>query len=840
MAGPTRKEIQSQMRDTLENHKAIQESLAAEAEWYKSIGDSETARAKASEQISQRQSVINDLLANNNKLSETQKKQLKDLQDLQKEEIKNEKEINSQLKKQKQNRDIINGVLAANVKLLKDGWKYLMESDKVIKNTILNLGMSGTKADLMRGAFEQSAGFVARLGGNLEDVQKIMEGFADETGRARVLSADMVKDIAMIGKGTGLGIEQATKLGAQFEFMGLDAKRTMDYVQGIVDTSERMGVNTTKVLKNLNDNFKKLNTFTFRGGSKAMAEMAMNAEKTRVNMADALNVAEATRGLENIIELTANLQVMGGEFAKLDPFKALFMSRNEPEKWNEEISKMTKGLFTFKKNSEGVFEKFISPVDADRLRNVAKSLGISSEELFKIGQRRLELDKMNQDMANMGLTKREKDLVQGAAVFNSKSAKFEVMLAGRMQDISTLTAEQARSFAKEQVSLEERAKQAQTFNEVFKATIMELKASLLPLLQSVNAFLVRVRPTITKFVDALTKGPGAWIKVLLLFMGVTTGLKLVTGVLSRVGEGFLTKITGINAIGGKAGGGLLGGGGGAGGAANAGKGLMRGGAGVGVAAAGIGAMGVGIGEGINLAATGISKLADSMSKLTPEQAKSLKSIAMTLAIAFPAAAIGIAAVGLAGEVGAIGILAVGAALVGVGFGIKLATDGIAKMAVGLAEMNKSGGGAGKELLGVAGGVAAISLAMAGGGVPLLFAFNNSLSRMAKHSPDIERIGLAFANIKAVLSGTKEDFIAVENAIASIGKANIGSSSAFASLANLLNKPLKVQFDDKDVALNTYVTLDVNGEKFLQTVGATAHVVHNQTRAKQGLETVKHS
>ena len=98
-----------------------------------------------------------------------------------------------------------------------------------------------------------------------------MEGYADETGRARVLSSQMAEDILAVGKGTGLGVEQAAKLGAQFELMGFDARKTIDYVQGIVDTSERMGVNTTKVLKNLNDNFKRLNTYSFRSGSKGIA-----------------------------------------------------------------------------------------------------------------------------------------------------------------------------------------------------------------------------------------------------------------------------------------------------------------------------------------------------------------------------------------------------------------------------------------------------------------------------------------------------------------------------------------------------------------------------------------
>src|SRR5690606_3728128 len=149
-----------------------------------------------------------------------------------------------------------------------------------------------------------------------------------------------------------------------------------EYVQGVVDTTERMGINTTKVLKNINSNYKRLTTFSFKNGTKAFKEMAISAESTRVSMDTAMNVVEATRNLESVIELGANLQVMGGEFAKMDPLAWLHMARNEPEKIQEQIGKMTTGLFTLRKNSEGIFEKFISPADRDRLANVAKSLGI--------------------------------------------------------------------------------------------------------------------------------------------------------------------------------------------------------------------------------------------------------------------------------------------------------------------------------------------------------------------------------------------------------------------------------------------------------------------------------
>ena len=707
-----------------------------------------------------------------------------------------------------------------------------MQSDKIIKTTVLNLGLSGAKAELMRGSFEQSAGFVARLGGSLGDIQSIMETYADETGRARVLSAEMVDDIVKIGKGTGLGVEQAAKLGAQFEFMGFDAKNTMEYVQGIVDTSERMGVNTTKVLKNLNDNFKKLNTFTFTKGSKAMAEMAMNAEKTKVEMSTALNVAEATRSLDKVIELGANLQVMGGEFAKMDPFQWLYLARNEPDKMTEKISEMTRGLFTFKKMSDGTFEKFISPADRDRLASVAQSLGIAKEEIFKIAERRLDMDKMNQDMSGMGLTKREKELVQGAAIFNKDTGKYQVKLAGSLKDISSLTSEQAQSFVKETKSLEARAKEAQTFEDAFKATINELKSALLPTLKAINGVLTWIRPTVIAITEFLTKGPGAWIKVAGLFMAVGIAWKAVLQpFIQRMGAATIGKVASrIRGTGGLANaaeeaplssGARLAG-------RNAGMGMMRGGAGIGAAA-------LGIGGGIGLAAMGIAKLAEAMSKLDKTQIWALPATVLAMAAAFAVFTPAIIAVGTAGTVSAVGLLALGAAVVGIGFGINLAAKGIGVMAEGLGNMFAKSKGAGKDMIETAGGIVAVAGALGAAtfSLPSGIALAHVISNIGRHGDDLAKVGEAFKQINTVMSGNKDDYVAIAEAVNSISKANFKGGGSFAELAKLLKSPLKVEFADKNVSMTNDITLNLDGHKFMQKSYDVNLAIQKHESLKQG-------
>ena len=834
-----------EVRKTFEEYQKLNKELQKSRESLINLGDYERARAITVEIIANNEKIVNQLKNNTKGLTDEQLKQYNKLIDVQ-------KELNNELDNEyKRRKDIISS-LKHSFDLLVSGYKYLQQQDKIIKNTILNLGMSGNKAELMRGSFERSAMFVARLGGNLEVIQTMMTGFADETGRSRALTSDMVKDITVIGKGTGLGIEQATKLSAQFEAIGINTKGALDYVQGVVDTSERMGVNTTKVLKNITDNFKKLQTFHFQQGVRGFREMAEYAEKFKVDISDALNSAEIARTLEGAIGMVANLQVMGGEFAKLDMFETLYFARNDPAKLQAKIGEMTKGIVTLRKNSDGTFEKFISPADRDRLAAAGKALGITTDKMTEMALRAFDIGKMSQELSGMGLTNEQKQLIEGAAFFNQQTGKFQVQLGEDMKNISELTIQQAKSFAQEQKLLKDRAKEAMTFDETFKATIEMLKAGLLPLLNNINKALL----WISKYSDKLFEGKGIVIAATTLFAGAKLFF-LSSKLLNRAFDNYIsynklsfrnlaaTNYGGLSSLysksvgigdsltptTGKGSSGLADMRRGIGAGAEAkGIGMKRLGTG-----AGIGAAALGIGGGVALAAVGISKLADSMSKLDEKQLSVLKGIAMTLAISFPAAALGIAIAGAAGKLAAPGLYALSVAALGIGAAVGIAAVGIGIMAKGIGEMIEKSKGAGDAMLSVGLGVSALSLAMMGftAGALGLGVFALTMKTIAKHADAVEKVGNAFGNIKAVMSGTKEDFEAVESAVKLISSVNTNKGSVFAELAALLKTPLKVEFEKNTIPIQTDVTLEVDGEKLMNKSFTNRIAVQKSNDAKLG-------
>ena len=92
-----------------------------------------------------------------------------------------------------------------------------------------------------------------------------------------------------------------------------------------------------------------------------------------------------------------------------------------------------------------------------------------------------------------------------------------------------------------------------------------------------------------------------------------------------------------------------------------------------------------------------------------------------------------------------------------------------------------------------------------------------LQSIANVSGNFEIIGNAFQKIGSVLSGNKDDFIAIENAVRAISTMQVSKDSAISQLSSLFNKTLKVEFVDKNLTIANNITLDIDGEKFVRKV-----------------------
>jgi hypothetical protein len=217
-----------------------------------------------------------------------------------------------------------------------------------------------------------------------------------------------------------------------------------------------------------------------------------------------------------------------------------------------------------------------------------------------------------------------------------------------------------------------------------------------------------------------------------------------------------------------------------------------------------------------MAAEGAASLSESISKLTGPQLAALQNMFKTIgSTMLMGLAAGILAVGVAGEAGAIGLLAVGAAGLMLGAGIGLAALGIGKMAEGFATLDKvdlSKVGLGMmsiasavlmlaNPLGVA-GLASMGLALAGVSA-LDFDNIKPLENLHFVDKDIE-------NIKKM-----EDFLSKINAI---------DTAKLSSLQGLFaNANFKFTLDGDAVLKNT-INVDIAGDKLTELIDKRVKIV----------------
>lgn len=715
----------------------------------------------------------------------------------------------------------------------------LKEFDKHVKSASLHLGLSGSSSNILRLNFEGAYAVASQLGAKSSDLYEYQTKYSDETGRATILSSKQLQFISAIARGTGMSSANTMSMIANFELMGVSVENSKEHLESVLYTAERVGINSANIMDSMNKNFKRLQTYNFKQGVYGMSQLAIHTERFKQDMGSVLNSMDKARGLEEVINMSANLQVLGGNFASLaDPMQMLFEARNDPEAYANRLGKMTKGLVAMRKTAEGFSFELASPMARDILDNASKSLGISTEELTQQAFRQKELTEKRKQMLGMSLSKDQRLLLEQISSFDSKTGVFTVNVGREVVSLSNLTKNHLKALEIEKTTLEERATSARDFDTIYKSTIESVKSTLLPMMRGVNTVMGWFSDGITK-ISSLIDNTSPLVQTMAKFTGgivmLSSILPMVTKSISGYGN-YYKKMFGGNktlptGVGRSRGRNVS--------TSNINKSLnIKGGLGAG---AGVGLAGVGLGAGVFLAAQGITNISESLSKLSDEKAKTLESITWsltTLGTVGAIASVAIMAIGKTALVSAPGLLALGGSIALIGTGIGLATAGIGAMGLGMSKMISIASENSDSLFNVASGILAINMATAssligGFGIGSLAL---TLGMIASSSKRISAVGDAFKNIGSVITASTDDFNKLTLLLEKIENFDTKKSNVLNELSNAFKNPLKVSFDEKEVNLISNITLNVDGKKFVEELNLVDKVMvkYNDRRFGKGV------
>ena len=331
---------------------------------------------------------------------------------------------------------------------------------KVNKNfggTLKSINKSGSYSQVFYTNLKKSLPTIELLGSSAEEVSKAVADIADHTGSMVGVSSKALTNYAALSK--ILGAENLDGSIQALTDMGYGFQSSTDYMNDMLLTSQKMGINATKAGKVLSQNFKSASNISFKGGAKEIAEMARQSVLLGVDMSKVLAKVDELRSPEEAIDFSQQMQMLGGSFADLfgDAFDVMNEARNDPKKFQEKVSKAAQSLMTLNEQGEYVFQG----ADLDRAKLAAQQLGMSVDDLRQSG---VKMQKMNILKNSFGGIDEEQAGILSGFVDMTKSKGGKISLTGleglspetlskleisqsQLSDASTLTSKQMSGLA---------------------------------------------------------------------------------------------------------------------------------------------------------------------------------------------------------------------------------------------------------------------------------------------------------------------------------------------------------------------------------------------------------
>lgn len=312
------------------------------------------------------------------------------------------------------------------LKLAQETEKWLDNFDKLTNNLGKSLGYTNRKQldDFQQSMFIASK-VASNFGKNIEEVIKMQQSFVETTGRNRMFGEQDYGQLMGLSEYLGGDTGLAANYASEMEIFNAGVSDSVDMLDEALQDVNRMGLNGRKYTKTLVDNLKLAQKFQFKEGTKSLRNMAKWAENTRFNLASLNGMLDKVQegGLENVITMGAQFQVLGGHAAmNADPIAMMYEAFADPEAYAKRMQDMTKGYGQVdKKTGETKF----SVNEMMMMRQLAKIQGRSVEEVENETRARNKREIVAKQLRG-NFNEEQQALISNNATYNKKTGQFQV------------------------------------------------------------------------------------------------------------------------------------------------------------------------------------------------------------------------------------------------------------------------------------------------------------------------------------------------------------------------------------------------------------------------------
>lgn len=302
-------------------------------------------------------------------------------------------------------------------------------------------------------SFQNSEGKTTYLNEDSKSLLQAQKLYNEATTRNQVMSSEEFIKNSMLGTVLGDKNLASTLLG-DMDYFNKSIETGTDLIFEMFKEANKAGVSNKKFAKDLQQNLKLAQKYTFKGGIKGMMEMSLWAQKTRFNMQGLESIVDKVQdgGLEGVITQAAKLQVLGGHMAMgSDPIAMMYEAWSDPESLAKRFSDMTKGIGHFNSKTG---EVDIKGADAMMLKQYAEATGINYNDARAQITQRIKGEQIDKQLRNK-YTDQQKALIYNKAKLNENGDWVVTLDNGQTKGINELEESDWNSLMPTEESIED-------------------------------------------------------------------------------------------------------------------------------------------------------------------------------------------------------------------------------------------------------------------------------------------------------------------------------------------------------------------------------------------------
>lgn len=361
----------------------------------------------------------------------------------------------------------------------------VFEMDKEIRNAVRSMAGGNKQYDNMFKTITKASDTTTMWGVGVKDLAIMQRGYSEAIGKSVTLTEEGYKAMAGMAEGTGLGKEFAVAMASEMDKFNISARQSGKIVESTMNIAGKMGVNGAAAMKSLQNNLKLAQRFNFKNGINGLAKLSIEATRLKLDLEGISGMADKVFRPEGAIEMAAQLTTMGGEFAKLgDPMQLMFKARNDFAGFSKDIGKASAEFVELNKET-GVYE-LKGGLAADRMREISQITGIAQDKLQEMAVAQKKINEAQGQLKGGVFKPEDAETIASLSEFDSKSGKWRVSVGGVYKDLKDLRDSDLKNIKAKEKSLEDRAKDARTFDETLQDLILTFKQQLLPFAQQLK------------------------------------------------------------------------------------------------------------------------------------------------------------------------------------------------------------------------------------------------------------------------------------------------------------------------------------------------------------------